>query len=96
MTENNYLPCDNRVAIVTGGSRGIGRAIATVLSRRSACVVLADRRVEIGQKAAAEISAITGHTVIATEVDISCLEKAQAMERAGRLGSGQQNLAADE
>ena len=79
MSVTNYLPFENRVAIVTGGSRGIGRTIATILSQRGACVVLADRRIDIGKEAADELTAETGHTVIATEVDISDLEQAKTM-----------------
>ena len=44
-----------RAAIVTGASRGIGRAIAERLARAGAGVVLTARHAEEGEKAAAEI-----------------------------------------
>jgi 3-oxoacyl-[acyl-carrier protein] reductase len=39
----DLLSLENRVAIVTGGGRGIGRAISHELARRGACVVVNDK-----------------------------------------------------
>jgi NAD(P)-dependent dehydrogenase (short-subunit alcohol dehydrogenase family) len=44
-----------RVAIVTGGARGIGRAIAARLARDGYSVVVADRDADAGRSAAREI-----------------------------------------
>jgi NAD(P)-dependent dehydrogenase (short-subunit alcohol dehydrogenase family) len=49
-----------KVAIVTGGSRGIGRAIAQRLAEAGADVVVASRKLDACEAAAAEISASTG------------------------------------
>jgi len=46
---------DDRVALVTGSARGVGRTIAQTLAAAGARVVLADILTEEGQKAAAEI-----------------------------------------
>ena len=49
------LRLDGRVALVTGGSRGIGRAIAAAFADAGAKVMLSSRKQESLEKAAAEI-----------------------------------------
>jgi NAD(P)-dependent dehydrogenase (short-subunit alcohol dehydrogenase family) len=44
-----------RTAIVTGGSRGIGKAIATALAKAGACVTIVSRKAEVCAQAAADI-----------------------------------------
>lgn len=51
---------ENKVAIVTGGGSGIGRACAFALARNAAKVVVADKNVEAAQSGAAEIVAAGG------------------------------------
>jgi NAD(P)-dependent dehydrogenase (short-subunit alcohol dehydrogenase family) len=53
-----------RVAVVTGGSRGIGRAIAGGLAAAGADVVIASRKLDNCVQAAAEISAATGRRAL--------------------------------
>ena len=50
----------DRVAIVTGTARGIGRAIARAYAREGACVVGVDIQEELGEAAAAETAAAGG------------------------------------
>ena len=59
----------DKVAIVTGASSGIGLAIAKALGRESAAVVLAGRTQAPMEKAADEISANSGRAVV-RKVDV--------------------------
>jgi len=59
----------DKVAIVTGASSGIGLAIAKALGRESAAVVLAGRTVAPMDKAADEISANSGRALV-RKVDV--------------------------
>jgi NAD(P)-dependent dehydrogenase (short-subunit alcohol dehydrogenase family) len=49
-----------KVAVVTGGSRGIGRAIVTALAEGGADVVIASRKLDACEAAAAQIRESTG------------------------------------
>lgn len=50
-----------RIALVTGGSRGIGRAIALLLARHGATLVVTSRKLEGCEAVAAEIRAAGGN-----------------------------------
>ena len=58
------VPETTRVAIVTGASRGIGRAIALRMAEEGAAVMLGARDVERLQELAAEIGGKGGHAAI--------------------------------
>ena len=53
-------PLSDKVAIVTGASRGIGRAIALKLAEDGAAVMLAARNAELLKEAQAEIESNGG------------------------------------
>ena len=53
-----------KVAIVTGGSRGIGRAVAEGLATAGADVVIASRKLDACRAAAEEIAAATGRRTL--------------------------------
>jgi NAD(P)-dependent dehydrogenase (short-subunit alcohol dehydrogenase family) len=55
MSELKQFSLENKVAVVTGASRGIGRATALAFARAGADIVLSSRKVEDLEKAAAEI-----------------------------------------
>src|SRR5271169_2644021 len=52
-----------RVAVVTGGTRGLGRAIAGAFSQAGADVVVVSRKAEACEKAAAELRADGGNAI---------------------------------
>src|SRR5690606_217696 len=54
-----------KVAIVTGGSRGIGLAAAEAMSRAGAALVIASRKPEPLEQAAAQLRERTGGEVLA-------------------------------
>ena len=78
---NNYKPFEGKVAIITGGSRGIGRAIADLLAARGADLTIADVQFEAAQSAAKEIAAETGQKVFPVEVNVADLEMAREMAK---------------
>ncbi|HEU4895867.1 MAG TPA: SDR family oxidoreductase [Acidimicrobiia bacterium] len=62
---------ENKVAIVSGGSRGIGKAIARRLAEEGADVVIAARTEEALTATAGEISDATGRRVLPVPADLS-------------------------
>ncbi len=62
---------DGKVAIVTGSSRGIGRAIAEILAQRGAKVVVNSRNLEEAQQTADQIAQINQQKVIAIQLDVA-------------------------
>jgi NAD(P)-dependent dehydrogenase (short-subunit alcohol dehydrogenase family) len=63
MTMNSRLEAgfdlSGRVAVITGGSRGLGLEIARAYARCGACLVIASRKAETCEQVAAEIQAET-------------------------------------
>src|SRR5689334_21777869 len=66
-------------AIVTGGSLGIGRAIARELAREGVDVAIVARKKEPLEAVAKEIAAETGGRVIAPSCDVTSKEQVEAM-----------------
>ena len=68
-----------KVALITGGSEGIGRATALSLAREGARVVICARRPERLEEAAREVRQATGADVLAVSADVM---RAEEIERA--------------
>jgi NAD(P)-dependent dehydrogenase (short-subunit alcohol dehydrogenase family) len=71
MTVLDEFLLDGERAIVTGGSRGIGRALAEALAEAGADVCIANRSEEAGRAAAAEIADATGVETLAVPADVT-------------------------
>ena len=79
----SFLPVDlaGKVAIVTGGNRGIGRGIASGLASAGCKVVVAARSVDLSQQAAREIEQQYGVKTLSVELDLRDRDSIQRMAR---------------
>ncbi|MER5449364.1 SDR family oxidoreductase [Streptomyces sp. NPDC002764] len=76
------LELTGRVAIVTGGSLGIGRAVTRELAREGADVVITARRLPALETTAKEIAAETGRRVVPISSDTTDTRSVRDMVRA--------------
>lgn len=70
---------EGRTALITGASRGIGRAIAEYFANHGANIVVADIDFDSAQDTAREIAAQSGLQALPVSVNVSSLESAQEM-----------------
>ncbi len=67
---------EGKVALITGGARGIGQAIAMTFAKAGADIVVADVNIEIAQKTASEIESL-GRKALALEMDVTIYERVE-------------------
>ena len=84
---NNSGELNGRVAIVTGGAQGIGKAIALTLARHGADVVVTDINLEKAQETVQEIEALQVRSLAikANVADVSAAEQ-MVKETVDKLG----------
>ena len=78
-----------KAAIITGGSKGLGLAMAAGLASAGARVMLVNRNADEGERAANEISQTYGTQAITFSADITNAEQTEAMAQAAIAAFGQ-------
>ncbi|NYD90428.1 SDR family oxidoreductase [Sphingomonas melonis] len=86
MDTNTLFRLDGRVALVTGGSRGIGKMIAAGFVAQGARVYISSRKADVCEAAAAEL----GPNCIALPQDVSTVAGCKAL--AAQLGEREERL----
>jgi NAD(P)-dependent dehydrogenase (short-subunit alcohol dehydrogenase family) len=76
---NELFSLKGRTALITGGSRGIGRMIATGFLEQGARVYISSRKADVCDQTAAELSALG--TCISLPADVSSVEGAKALAK---------------
>ena len=74
----NSFSLENKTALVTGGGRGIGAALAQALAEAGADVAIADLELSIAEDTAEELKAL-GVRSLAIEVDVTNAEQVKGM-----------------
>jgi 3-oxoacyl-[acyl-carrier protein] reductase len=82
------LGLTDKVAIVTGGSEGLGKATAMRLAREGCRVVVCARRKDVLERAAEDIRKATGVQVLARPADVSRAADVEAVVTATRSAFG--------
>jgi sorbitol-6-phosphate 2-dehydrogenase len=77
--KNMSKTLQDRVALVTGGAQGLGKAISHRLSLEGAHVIVADINLEGSEEVAAEIRESTGRKALGLQVDVSNEGMVEAM-----------------
>ena len=78
MSVLNQFRLDDRVALVTGGARGIGKAMAAALGQAGAKLAIGDLNVEMAEATVTELKE-AGHEAFAIKADVADQDSVRAM-----------------
>src|SRR5437667_3391963 len=81
MNTTELFSLKGRTALVTGGSRGIGKMIAEGFVAQGARVYISSRKADVCDRTAAELSA-DGGTCISLAADVSTLDGVRGLAKA--------------
>lgn len=79
MSSSDLFDLSGRVAVVTGGSRGLGREMVLAFARRGAEVVIASRKLDGCQALASEVERETGRRALAVECHVGRWDDCDAL-----------------
>jgi NAD(P)-dependent dehydrogenase (short-subunit alcohol dehydrogenase family) len=71
MSSSSRYDLSGKVALVTGGSRGLGRAMVLAFAECGADVIIASRKIEACEALAAEVREQTGRTALPVACNVS-------------------------
>lgn len=77
--QNPSLPMEGKVALVTGGSRGLGRAMTLGFANAGADVIIASRKIDSCQELAAEVEKTTGRRAVPIAANVGRWEECQQL-----------------
>ncbi|MBF6600904.1 MAG: glucose 1-dehydrogenase [Dehalococcoidia bacterium] len=88
MDASTIFDLSGKVALVTGGSRGLGREMVRAFARAGADVVIASRKLDACEALAAEVRAETGRQALAVACHVGEWEQVERLAEAayGRFG----------
>ena len=69
------------IAVITGGSRGIGAALALEIATRDSDVAIVARSADVLKATAERIKAVTGRDAVALQIDVTDPSAAASIER---------------
>lgn len=78
-----------RVALITGGSKGLGFAMAAGLASAGARIILVNRNVDEGVQAAKDITSNYGAKAISLNIDVTSVQQTQSMASSAMEAFGQ-------
>ena len=83
---------EGKVALITGGNRGIGKAIARLFASEGAALTLAARGKESLEETADQIKRDFGVTVVAVAADVSKENEVEVLFERSKLEHGKLDI----
>src|SRR5580700_5558210 len=74
MTKDSIFDLEGKIALVTGGSRGLGRQMVLAFAEHGADVIVASRKLDACEALCAEVAEIFGRETLAVETNVSSWE----------------------